>query len=114
MSLEQAVACAFSGIATHPVPPQPFDRLTPRELDVLRLVSRGRTNREIASELVIAPSTAERHVANILSKLDLHSRGQVAIWAMERFEFPEHASAFDDPGARDGESVIGYRPEQSL
>jgi ATP/maltotriose-dependent transcriptional regulator MalT len=114
MSLEQAVECAFSGIATHPVSLQPVDRLTPRELDVLRLVSRGRTNREIANELVIALSTAERHVANILSKLDLHARGQVAIWAMERFGFPEHASAFDDAATRDGESVIGYRSEQSL
>lgn len=46
------------------------------------LVARGLTNRQIAEELTIAEATAERHVINILNKLDLHSRTQIAAWAV--------------------------------
>ncbi len=53
-------------------------------VEVVELIVRGCTNREIAEELVIAEGTAVRHVANILDKLDLHSRAQVAVWAMEQ------------------------------
>jgi DNA-binding CsgD family transcriptional regulator len=59
-------------------------RLTPREVEVATLIARGRSNQRIAQDLVIAPSTAERHVANILRKLDLTSRTQVAAWFIER------------------------------
>ena len=58
--------------------------LTDREQEVVALIVRGCTNREIAEELVIAEGTAVRHVANILNKLGLHSRAQVAVWAVER------------------------------
>jgi DNA-binding NarL/FixJ family response regulator len=51
---------------------------------VVGLIVRGCTNREIAEELVIAEGTAVRHVANILNKLGLHSRAQVAVWAVEQ------------------------------
>jgi DNA-binding NarL/FixJ family response regulator len=47
--------------------------LTEREREVVNLIVRGCSNREIAEELVIAEGTAVRHVANILNKLDLHS-----------------------------------------
>jgi DNA-binding NarL/FixJ family response regulator len=57
--------------------------LTARELEVVTLLARGRHNRQIADALVIASSTVERHVANILSKLSLHSRTEVALWAVE-------------------------------
>jgi non-specific serine/threonine protein kinase len=56
--------------------------LTAREQMVARLVALGRTNRQIAEELVIAEGTAERHVGNILSKLDMNGRSQVAAWAV--------------------------------
>jgi Bacterial regulatory proteins, luxR family len=46
------------------------------------LLAGGRTNREIAQTLVITVSTAERHVANILNKLGLRSRTEVALWAV--------------------------------
>src|SRR5262245_66493131 len=59
-------------------------RLTRRELEIARLVARGYGNREIAEELMIAASTAERHIANILSKLGARSRTQIAVWAVER------------------------------
>jgi DNA-binding NarL/FixJ family response regulator len=58
--------------------------LTDREREVVSLIVRGHTNREIATELVIAEGTAVRHVANILNKLGLKSRAQVAVWAVER------------------------------
>jgi DNA-binding NarL/FixJ family response regulator len=48
--------------------------LTARELDVLRLVAAGRSNREIATELFISPKTASVHVSNILGKLDVATR----------------------------------------
>jgi DNA-binding CsgD family transcriptional regulator len=52
--------------------------LTARELEVLRLVAAGRSNREIAAELFISPKTASVHVSNILGKLGAASRGQAA------------------------------------
>ncbi len=55
--------------------------LTPREHEIVRLIARGLSNREIADELVISPATAARHVANILPKLGFSSRTQVASWA---------------------------------
>jgi DNA-binding CsgD family transcriptional regulator len=52
--------------------------LTERELEVLRLVAEGRSNREIAGELFISPKTASVHVSNILGKLGVASRGEAA------------------------------------
>jgi DNA-binding CsgD family transcriptional regulator len=58
------------------------DPLTRREREVVGLLSSGRTNREIADVLVISERTVENHVSNILAKLGLDSRAQVAIWAL--------------------------------
>jgi DNA-binding CsgD family transcriptional regulator len=55
--------------------------LTPREHEIVLLITQGLSNREIADELVISPATAARHVANILAKLGFTSRTQVASWA---------------------------------
>jgi predicted ATPase/DNA-binding CsgD family transcriptional regulator len=55
--------------------------LTPRELEIARLIAKGLANKEIADELVISPATAARHVANILSKLGYTKRAQIASWA---------------------------------
>lgn len=56
--------------------------LTPREREVLVLITDGRTDREIAHALAISPGTASRHVANILHKLDVRSRSAAAAWAI--------------------------------
>jgi DNA-binding CsgD family transcriptional regulator len=55
--------------------------LTVRELDVLRLVAAGRSNREIADELFISVKTASVHVSNILAKLGVRGRGEAAATA---------------------------------
>nr|WP_055504843.1 helix-turn-helix transcriptional regulator [Nonomuraea pusilla] len=57
---------------------EPQELLTPRELEVLRLVTLGRTNRDIAAELFISAKTVSVHVSNILAKLGVTSRGEAA------------------------------------
>jgi len=57
--------------------------LTPRELEVLRLVAAGRTNKAIASKLVLSERTVERHVSNILAKLGVSSRAGATAHAYE-------------------------------
>jgi non-specific serine/threonine protein kinase len=88
LSVSEAVAATLPITSSLPSAPTSAPKLradaalTPRELEVTSLIARGRSNREIAEELVIAVSTAERHVANILGKLNLTSRAQVIVWAI--------------------------------
>jgi DNA-binding NarL/FixJ family response regulator len=56
--------------------------LTPRERQILVLVAQGKSNRDIASALVISERTARTHVSNVLTKLGLASRTQAALWAV--------------------------------
>ena len=58
--------------------------LSPRELDVLRLLVEGRTDREIAESLFISPRTASKHVGGILIKLDVTTRGEAAVHAVRQ------------------------------
>ena len=62
------------------------DPLTRREREVVDLLARGSTNREIAEALVISERTVENHVSNVLGKLGLETRAQVAVWALGRGE----------------------------
>lgn len=57
-------------------------RLTDREVEVLRLVAKGMSNKEIATELVIAENTVKNHVRNILEKLQMRSRMEAAMYAV--------------------------------
>jgi DNA-binding NarL/FixJ family response regulator len=57
-------------------------RLTDREMEVLRKVAKGRSNREIAKELYISENTVKNHMRNILEKLDLHSRIEAVVYAV--------------------------------
>jgi DNA-binding NarL/FixJ family response regulator len=61
-----------------------LDQLTTREREVLRLIARGYTYKEIARELFISIKTVETHVSSVLRKLQLSSRHQLARWASER------------------------------
>jgi DNA-binding NarL/FixJ family response regulator len=63
--------------------PQPSE-LTEREVEVLRLIATGATNREIAAELVISEGTVKNHISNILSRLNLRDRTQAALYAREQ------------------------------
>jgi len=77
------------GMRTRSAAP-PTEPLTERELEVLALVGRGRSNKEIATDLGITERTARTHVSNILGKLGLASRTQAALYAVERKLVPGH------------------------
>ncbi|MDQ2717742.1 MAG: response regulator transcription factor [Chloroflexota bacterium] len=62
----------------------PLKDLTPRELEVLTRIARGRSNQEIAADLVISEPTVRAYVASILSKLHLADRTQAAIYALQQ------------------------------
>ena len=67
----------------HPANGSLADSLTPRELEVLRLMQLGRTNRQVAEELYISSGTAKRHVENIIAKLEVSDRTQAVVKALE-------------------------------
>jgi len=74
---------AFVGRIAPERTPQELAALTPREVEVLRLMARGRSNAEIARELFLGNATVKTHVTHILTKLGLASRTQAAILAYE-------------------------------
>jgi DNA-binding NarL/FixJ family response regulator len=88
LTIAEAIALAgeieFAETAPTPVPAAPgtgeLAILTPRELEVLRLIVEGKTDREIARELSISSGTASRHVANILHKIEVRTRSAAAAW----------------------------------
>jgi NarL family two-component system response regulator LiaR len=65
-------------------PPPEVDPLTAREIEVLKLVAKGKSNQEIAQELVISEGTVRAHVSNILGKLHLASRTQATLYALRQ------------------------------
>jgi NarL family two-component system response regulator LiaR len=85
-------------IAHPPRMKQTSDPLTERELEVLKLVAHGKSNREIADELVVAEGTVRTHVSIILSKLHLASRTQATLFALR-----EGLTSLDDASTPQGE-----------
>ena len=74
---------AFATVPVGPVDPD-LDQLTAREQQVLRLIARGYTYKEIANDLTISVKTVEAHVSAVLRKLQLSNRHELARWATER------------------------------
>ena len=83
-SMASKLIAEFTNLAKRATDRQqvPAPRLTDRELEVLRLVAQGLTNREIAEQLFIAENTVKNHVRNILEKLHLHSRMEAVLYAV--------------------------------
>jgi NarL family two-component system response regulator LiaR len=83
-SLHPSIARKLLDEMSHPTKSTPTsDPLTGRELEVLRMIAQGMSNREIAEQLVVAEWTVRTHVSNILSKLHLASRTQAALYAIK-------------------------------
>jgi DNA-binding CsgD family transcriptional regulator len=75
------LSAPVEGLGRLPAIPAPMFPLTPREREVVTLLTHGQSNREIGYELSISIATAERHVSNIMTKLGVRSRAQIAAWA---------------------------------
>lgn len=78
-----AAMSSASGDTEPPTPPAPLSSLSPRELDILRCIAAGDSNKEIARKLSIAEATVKIHVQHILRKLDVSSRVHAAVMASE-------------------------------
>jgi len=70
-------------VTVRPISHLGSEDLTARELEVLRLVAQGMSNREIGQELIISEKTVKTHISNLLSKLALNDRTQLAIYALK-------------------------------
>ena len=75
---------ALTVVQTYEVASAPPSSLTRREQQIAALIAAGHSNKEIAAELSISPTTAARHVANILAKLGFRSRTQIAAWVTDQ------------------------------
>ncbi len=79
----EAIRKLMEQVAKPPSASAAASSLTPREIEVLALVAQGKHNREIAETLVISEKTAKMHISNILGKLGLEDRTQLAIYAIQ-------------------------------
>ncbi|CAM5386138.1 response regulator [Streptomyces aurantiogriseus] len=82
-SVARRLTAALPTPGPAPGPPGPSVALSPREIDILRLVARGHTNREIAARLYLSEGTVKNHVSRILGRLALRDRTQAALRARD-------------------------------
>ena len=81
-NLSPDLATRLTRALRRPPPSDPLGALSPREREVLELIARGHSNRQIADELIIGEQTVKTHVSNILAKLGLQDRIQATIFAL--------------------------------
>jgi two-component system, NarL family, response regulator LiaR len=81
-SLSPELLTRLTRALRRPPPPDPLHPLSPREREVLQLIARGHSNRQIARDLTIGEQTVKTHVRSILAKLALQDRLQAAIFAL--------------------------------
>jgi DNA-binding NarL/FixJ family response regulator len=82
-SITRRLIHEFARAPVAATPPPGLDELTPREVEVFRLVARGLSNAEIAAELIVSETTVKTHVARLLMKLGLRDRVQAVVLAYE-------------------------------
>ncbi len=87
-----------------PLPVRRGGQLTTREREVVGLVARGLTDRQIADDLVLEPGTVANHVAHVLTKLDCRNRAQVAVGAVQTGLLASNAAALAPRGPGSGSS----------
>lgn len=75
----------------------PLESLTAREREVLKMIAKGNKNKEIADSLAISIKTVEKHRANLMKKLDLHSASSITVFAMEKGLTRESDSSEESP-----------------
>ena len=83
MGLAGLVLGEFRRINEGEVEPEPEHELTPRETEILKMVAKGMSYRQIAERLVLSHRTVQNHVQNTLSKLHLHNRVELTRYAIE-------------------------------
>jgi DNA-binding NarL/FixJ family response regulator len=81
-AVEAVLACA--GQPARRDTPERLAGLTPREIEVLRLIAGGHTAKEAARRLEIAPKTADNHIQSLYSKIGVSTRAAAALYALER------------------------------
>ena len=82
-SVTRRIIAEFAQRPPRPHVKDPVEKLTERETEVLRLIARGKTNAEIAAELIVSEATVKTHVSNLLTKLGLRDRVQAVVYAYE-------------------------------
>ena len=81
--LRAAIDIAYIDSLTTKEPVGNSHQLTPRELQILRIVATGKTNKAIAAELSVSEKTVDRHVSNVFNKLNVQSRSAATAYAYE-------------------------------
>ena len=84
MSLEETIAYVQRGRGERKRPASGWASLTPTELDVVRLVGEGLSNKDVATRLFVSPRTVESHLTHVYTKLGVSSRVQLAQEASRR------------------------------
>ena len=74
---------SFAGQPSRRAPPRPLAGMTPREIEVLRLIAAGLTVKEAARKLDISPKTADHHIQSVYAKIGVTTRAAAALYAVE-------------------------------